>query len=141
MNRISHAAQSFHENHEKLKKYIHTAWRYPLPRWGRFVMGSLYFTVPVIGGYQVMQWAIGKAHDSIGENGEKLKIKEIQGLGDKTVIKGEIKKVGADGVGLGVKLAVSDEHYQAQNKQMLQTFFKNQEKRRKRLEKKSRTEE
>lgn len=88
-----------------------------------------------------MQWAIGRAHESIGENGEKLKIKRIQGLGDKTIIKGELKKVGGDGVGLGVKLAVSDEHHQAQNKQMLSNFFKNEQKRRRRLEKQKRKNE
>ncbi len=69
MAKFAEALQSFHQKHERLKKYVHTAWRFPLPPWGQTVMGILYFSIPVIGGYQVMQWAISKSHESIGERG------------------------------------------------------------------------
>mmetsp|Transcript_9949 Transcript_9949/g.12535 ORF Transcript_9949/g.12535 Transcript_9949/m.12535 type:complete len:151 (+) Transcript_9949:40-492(+) len=119
MDSILNAARKFNERHERLKKHVHTAWRVPLPKWGRVVMGCIYFSIPVVGGWNVMQWAIGRAHDSIGEKGEKLRIKDVQGIGDQTVFNGETKRIGAGGVGMGVKLAVSDEHDQERSKKML----------------------
>ena len=62
--------QRFHEAHERLKHRIHHGWRYPLPPWGRAVMGCVYFSIPVVSGWYVMQWAISKAHENIGERGE-----------------------------------------------------------------------
>jgi len=118
--------QRFHQRHEALKNYVHTAFRYPLPPWGRHLMGFLYFTVPVIGGYNVMQWAISKSHDSIGEHGEKLEIKSVTGLGDKRIVDGKEERVGSGGIGGGVRLAVSDEKFQQQNKVMLEAFLKSE---------------
>jgi hypothetical protein len=92
-------------------------------------MGCVYFTIPIVGGWQVMQWAIGRAHDSIGEKGEKLRIKEVQGIGDQTVLDGETKRIGAGGVGLGVKLAISDEQDQERSKKMLAKLLKKARKR------------
>ena len=66
-----------------------------------------------------MQWAIGRAHDSIGEKGEKLRIKDVQGIGDQSVVDGKTQRIGAGGMGMGVKLAVSDEHDQERSKRML----------------------
>ena len=40
--------------HTKLKDAIH-AYRFPLPVWGQKAMGFVYFTIPVLGGYFVMQ--------------------------------------------------------------------------------------
>ncbi len=106
----------------------------PLPRWGQMVMGCIYFSVPVVGGWYVMQWAIGKAHDSIGEKGEKLEVKEIQGLGNQRIVTtsssedGEVKVqrigVGAGGLGMGVKLAMSDDQDQQNSKKMLEKMLK-----------------
>lgn len=121
------AIRKFHQRHERLKHTVHTAWRYPLPKWGRVVMGCVYFSIPVIGGYQVMQWAISKSHESIGKHGELLPEKRIQGIGDKRIKEdGTKEQVGAGGVGGGVRLAVSDEQTQKQNRKMLQAFFKQQ---------------
>ena len=121
------AIRKFHERHERLKHTVHTAWRYPLPRWGRVVMGCIYFSIPVVGGYQVMQWAIRRSHQTIGEHGEFLEEKRIQGIGDKRILQdGTQEKVGAGGVGGGVRLAVSDEKTQQQNKAMLEAFFREQ---------------
>lgn len=124
-----------HVRHERLKTTIHEGWRYPLPRWGRVVMGCIYFTLPVIGGWHVMQWAIGKSHASIGIDGEYLPVQTLQGLGDKAVVRREpdgppvLTRVGAGGWGGGVRLAVSDEETQQRNHKMLQRFLRQQKKR------------
>lgn len=70
MEAILRGLRTFHEKHEKLKHTVHTAWRYPLPKWGQYAMGCFYFTIPVVGGWYVMQWAISKSVDEIGEHGE-----------------------------------------------------------------------
>ncbi|KAF4039746.1 hypothetical protein GN244_ATG08135 [Phytophthora infestans] len=48
------------ERHEALKKKIH-ATRIPLSKNGQRVMGLVYFTTPIIGGYYVMKWAERRA--------------------------------------------------------------------------------
>ena len=50
-------------------------------------MGCIYFSIPVVGGWHVMQWAIGKSHDSIGPKGEKLRIKEVEGIDRNWIIR------------------------------------------------------
>jgi hypothetical protein len=98
-------------------------------------MGFVYFSIPVVGGYAVMQWAISKSHASIGERGEKLQVKRVQGLGDKRLKNGEVEKVGAGGRFGGVHLAVSDEQTQENNKVMLEAFFREQRKKRRKQQK------
>ena len=51
----------FNQAHNRLKHTVHTAWRYPLPPWGRAVMGCIYFSIPVIVGYNVSMWAVSKS--------------------------------------------------------------------------------
>lgn len=46
------------EKHENLKKRIH-AFRLPLSPTGQKVMGFVYFTIPVIVGYYIMQVVYG----------------------------------------------------------------------------------
>jgi hypothetical protein len=129
MDRIVEAARKLNERHERLKKYVHTAWRMPLPKWGQFAMGCFYFSVPVVGGWYVMQWAIGKAHKSIGPKGEYLQVKEVQGIGQTAIINGETKRIGAGGLGMGVKLAISDKDDQERSKKMLAKMLKENKKR------------
>jgi hypothetical protein len=129
MDNIIEAARKFNERHERLKKYVHTAWRMPLPKWGQFAMGCFYFSVPVVGGWYVMQWAIGKAHKSIGPKGEYLQVKEVQGIGQTAIVNGETKRIGAGGLGMGVKLAVSDKDDQERSKRMLAKMLKENRKR------------
>ena len=80
-----------------------------------------------------MQWAISKSHASIGEHGERLPIKDIQGIGD--------KRVGSDGdfktITTGVKLAVSDEETHRKNRDKLDRFLKRQKRMQERREKES----
>jgi hypothetical protein len=129
---------SIHERHERLKHTVHEGMRVPLPKWGRFAMGCFYFCIPLVGGHYVMQWAISKSHESIGEQGEKLKVKDLQGLGNKRLdAEGNLKTVGAGGWGGGVKLAVSDEETQKHNREMLNKYFKKQ---RRKLEKQQQQE-
>jgi len=77
-----------------------------------------------------MQWAISKSHDEIGERGEKLQHKQLQGFGNKTVIDGRDEKVGAGGRFGGVHLAVSDSNTQQNNKMMLEAMFKKERRKR-----------
>ena len=113
-----------HVRHERLKTSIHEGWRYPLPPWGRAVMGCLYFSLPVIGGWHVMQWAIGKSHASIGRNGEHLPV-----VGNPDSNHGHQQQlVGAGGWGGGVHLTASDEETQKRNRKMLQRFLRQQQK-------------
>ena len=85
-----------------------------------------------------MNWAISKAHDSIGEHGEKLPVKDIQGIGDKyyDTLTGEYKKLGAGGWGHGVNLATSDKETQARNTDKLRLFLKQQKRLREAAKKK-----
>lgn len=129
MKGIREAYLKFQQHHERVKRYVHTAWRVPLPKWGQTVMGCIYFSIPVVGGWHVMQWAIGKSHESIGPKGEKLRVKEVEGIGDQTKILGETKKVGAGGIGMGVRLAISDKEDQQRSKKMLGNLFKDLRKR------------
>ncbi len=51
-------------------------------------MGFVYFSIPVVCGYYIMQYAIGEAKKNIGEEGDKLKQKyQEQG----SAIKDEVK--------------------------------------------------
>ena len=67
----------------------------------------------------------------ISNTGEKLKIKTIEGIGDKIIDKstGETKKIGAGGWGGGVNLAVSNETIQKENTRKLKKWLKKQRKR------------
>lgn len=130
--------RQFHVRHERLKNTVHTAWRVPLPPAGIAFMGLVYFSIPVVGGWYVMQWAISKSHQSIGERGEYLPVQTavLGGItGDKIqrVVQNENgesqvveKRIGAGGWGGGVHLAVSDEETQKRNRQMLGKFLKQQ---------------
>jgi hypothetical protein len=131
--------RNWHVRHEQLKKFVHEGMRYPLPPAGQYAMGFVYFMTPVVGGYFVMQWAMRKANDNIGENGEKLPNGPLQGLGDKRMIAatGEMVPVGgADGWGGGVRLVNSNEEMQRKNNEKLDKFLRKM-KRRQEKERKS----
>lgn len=106
-----------HQGHERLKKTVHEGMRVPLPKWGQRVMGFVYFCTPIIGGYYVMQWAIGRAHQSIGPNGEYLPNKQepVGSLSSTNM---------AAAPSYGVPLASSDEETQRRNKEKLQRYLR-----------------
>jgi hypothetical protein len=64
--------RNFSERHEALKKRIHS-FRLPLSAPLRAVMGLIYFSIPVIGGYYIMQAAIGQSEKNLGAHGERLR--------------------------------------------------------------------
>ena len=110
-----------HQSHERLKRSVHEGMRYPLPTWGRRFMGFVYFTIPIVGGYYVMQWAISKAHDSIGPNGEFLPNKDtpVGTIQDKTAAENKPPAY-------GVPLASSDAETQRRNKAKLERYLRQQ---------------
>jgi hypothetical protein len=57
----------FNQAHTRLKHTVHTTWKYPLPPWGRFAMGCLYFSMPVVAGYYVSIWAVSKSEATVQE--------------------------------------------------------------------------
>mmetsp|Transcript_12321 Transcript_12321/g.20060 ORF Transcript_12321/g.20060 Transcript_12321/m.20060 type:complete len:87 (-) Transcript_12321:328-588(-) len=77
-----------------------------------------------------MQWAISKSVDEIGARGEKLRHKQLQGYGNKTVIDGREEKIGAGGKYGGVNLAVSGSSTQENNRIMLEAMFRKERKKR-----------
>lgn len=52
--------RSLGERHERLKKKIHST-RIPLSKNGQRFMAAVYFSIPVVSGYYIMQWAQGRA--------------------------------------------------------------------------------
>ena len=85
-----------------------------------------------------MQWAIGEAHKSIGPKGEYLEVKEVQGIGQTAIVNGEQQKIGAGGVGKGVKLALSDKDDQARSKKMLSKMLRENRRRKKKRDEEAR---
>eukprot|EP01041_Mallomonas_annulata_P006497 gene6497-13113_t len=59
------------EGHEKLKKRIHS-FRLPLSPRGQKFMGFVYFSIPCIIGYFVMEWTNQLAANNLGGHHEKL---------------------------------------------------------------------
>ena len=79
-------------------------------------------------------WSEILIRSPLGFSGEKLKIKEIEGIGDRRYDNdGSLKKVGDDG--FSVKLAVSSEKHQRQNSEMLEAMFRKERKRLRKREK------
>lgn len=70
------------DKHERLKERIHN-FRIPLSPAGQKIMGFVYFCIPVIGGYYIMQAAIEQSHQNIGAKGEKLLLKQKIDAGTK----------------------------------------------------------
>lgn len=72
--------------------------------------------------------------------GEKLKHKELQGYGNKTIIDGKEEAIGAGGRFGGVHLAMSDQKTQENNMVMLKAMFEREKKRRRKEQKKREVE-
>ncbi len=63
--------EDFSRRHEELKRRIH-AFRIPLSPMGIRVMKVVYFTIPIIGGYFLMEKVKERAEFNLGINGEKM---------------------------------------------------------------------
>jgi hypothetical protein len=136
MSWIRESIRNIHERHERVKHFVHNGFRYPLPKYGQILMGMVYFSIPVIGGWYAMQWSISKSHEYIGVNGEKLPPEAMRGGGrhrpvvvDEQTGAIEYQKVGAGGWGGGVNLAASHEETRKRNKRRFQKFLKQERKR------------
>lgn len=122
----------FNTAHNRLKHHVHTAWRYPLPPWGRAIMGCVYFSIPVFVGYGFSSWIVSQSEATVEERlaGSGSASKSIQGLGDKTIVKDEsgerVERIGAGGWGGGVHLVTSDQATQDINRVNLERFLKKQ---------------
>ena len=98
-----------HHGHERLKKTVHEGMRVPLPKWGQRVMGFVYFCTPIIGGYNVIQWAIGWVREYLPN-----KQKPVGSLSSTNM---------ATAPSYGVPLASSDKEIQQRKKEKLQQYL------------------
>ncbi|CEG45160.1 uncharacterized protein PHALS_01477 [Plasmopara halstedii] len=64
------------ERHEALKLKIHST-RIPLSKNGQRIMGVVYFTTPIVGGYYIMKWAEGRANANFQR--EEIEIRRAAG--------------------------------------------------------------
>ena len=60
------------KNHEALKKRIHN-FRIPLSPFYLKVAQVVYFTIPIVIGYQIMDWTTRKSIQNLGASGELMK--------------------------------------------------------------------
>jgi hypothetical protein len=126
-NRFIKFFRTIHKRHEALKNYIHNGFRYPLPKWGQYMMGGVYFTIPLIGGYYTYCQMDKNVENNYGKNYEKLyAYKEkhgLEGIGNIRVSDG--KKIGLDGWGGGTALVNSDPITDQRNEQKIRLYLQN----------------
>ena len=141
----------FNQAHNRLKHTVHTAWRYPLPPWGRAVMGFVYFSIPVVWAYTYVTPKIAIAEENmkkrqanVGDGGGQ--VERFQGFGNKIMVQDKsgsshVEKIGAGGWGGGVRLANSDERTHEINKINLERFMKKQRRLKKKREREAQKKE
>jgi hypothetical protein len=66
--------KSIPARHEALKKRIHN-FRYPLSPFYLKVVQVVYFTIPVVIGYYIMEWSTAQSVKNLGAKGELMKQK------------------------------------------------------------------
>jgi hypothetical protein len=123
MNWFFQGLHEINQRHERLKNFVHNGMRYPLPPWGQKVMGCAYFTIPIIGGYYIMQWAISKAPKELQMDQHGIQKGEVYG-NTRIVQGGQEQRVGAGGWGGGVKLAVNDAETQERSSKSLKRYMR-----------------
>jgi hypothetical protein len=113
--------------HERLKNSVHTYWRQstilsPRTRFGKVIMGSLYFSIPVVLGYFVVTKVVDMSESTVQER--------LGGSSSTGIISGEneFEKIGAGGWGGGVNLATSNKETQDVNRINLERFLRKQRK-------------
>lgn len=96
-------------------------------------MGLVYFSIPVLAGWYLVDWTREQSNKNIGKDGERLPVKEVKGLGSSRILSvgsddnvEKRQKVGAGGWGGGVNLAVSDAETQRRNQAKLEKFLQKQ---------------
>ena len=127
-----------HLRHERLKRYVHEGFRVPLPAWGRYIMTGIYFSIPIIGAFYLLDWNLKQAEKATGVNGELLpdKYKNKNSANDATtaedgavfgntrLVDGKEQKVGPGGWGGGVRLTVSDAETEKRNEQKVRRYLR-----------------
>ena len=64
--------------HEELKRRIHS-FRLPIHNTYAFRAVQLfYFSIPIVGGIYIMDWAMRQSEENIGKHGEKLRKRELR---------------------------------------------------------------
>jgi hypothetical protein len=114
----------FNAAHNRLKHHVHTAYRYPLPPWGRAVMGLVYFSMPVVVGYAITSWVVSRAESTVdgrlGQHGMSDEYNRMFGVNDLFFLPKSLTKIVSSTVkfdlsdkthiqGLGDKKIVKDE--------------------------------
>lgn len=98
----------------------------PKTRVGKVVMGSFYFSLPVIFGYILVNKVVEGSESTVRER-----------IGDGSLRDTESPKIGAGGWGGGVHLVASDRATQEKNRINLERFLKKQRKLKEKQERKS----
>jgi hypothetical protein len=107
--------------HERLKNSVHTYWRQstilsPRTRFGKLIMGSLYFSIPVVLGYFVVTKVVDMSESTVQER--------LGGTNSNISEENASEKIGAGGWGGGVNLATSNKETQDVNKINLERFLR-----------------
>ena len=128
------------DSHERLKHSVHSYWRKntllsPRSRSGKVIMGSVYFSIPVILGYLISIKAVAISESTVEERfGDKYSRRYTTATNDATSNKEENVERIKQGTttsswgGGGVNLATSDKDTQNVNKINLERFMKKQRK-------------
>jgi hypothetical protein len=124
--------------HDRLKNSIHTYWRQstilsPRTRLGKVIMGSLYFSIPVVLGYFVVTKVVDISESTVqerfgGSNGNGISSSSSSSSNSSSEENNEFEKIGAGGWGGGVNLATSNKETQDVNRINLERFLKKQRK-------------
>lgn len=116
-----------------------------LPKWGQYAMGLVYASIPMAGSYYIYLYVCEKRIENLGKENEKLSnallldqsgSSNTHHVGDTILVNGEAQRIGAGGKLGGVRLTVSDVQDQKRNKEMLQAYLKQQQRRKLRKEQK-----
>ena len=108
-------------------------------------MGLVYASIPMAGSYYIYLYVCEKRIENLGKENEKLSnallldqsgSSNTHHVGDTILVNGEAQRIGAGGKLGGVRLTVSDVQDQKRNKEMLQAYLKQQQRRKLRKEQK-----
>jgi hypothetical protein len=119
---IRQTLHTWHVRHERLKHFVHHGMRYPLSKWGQAVMGVVYFSIPVVAGWQLMQWSTRRAE-------EQWQDKVAAG----TVVTTSSNDEDAPPLAWGARLVTSDAETQEKNKAALNKFLQRQQRQKEKL--------
>mmetsp|Transcript_47037 Transcript_47037/g.52605 ORF Transcript_47037/g.52605 Transcript_47037/m.52605 type:complete len:140 (+) Transcript_47037:100-519(+) len=127
-------SSQFREAHERLKHSVHSYWRQntilsPRSRLGKVIMGSFYFSIPVVLGYYVSTKAVDISESTVQERFGKTDVdSDVLHVDRRDNGNEKFEKIGAGGWGGGVNLATSSKETQEVNRINFERFMKKQRK-------------